>query len=89
MRVETQAKLEGISCEIKKIVADEVFAKLREMFDWAVVQARDHHRLAVESTDAGDETMAHQHSALASAYGRLRDEINVLIREQMTEMSRS
>lgn len=81
MRVEAQLKLEAISAEIKKLVEAEVFARVKEWYDWAKKQTSDHHNLAVERMDAKDEVMSAEHVALSSAYGRLAQEINAVVRE--------
>lgn len=82
MRVETQAKLESIGKEIKKLVDDEVFAQMTELYDWAKKQAASHHDIAVEYSEKKDEAMLDQHNALSSAYTKLAEEINVLVRDR-------
>lgn len=81
MRVEAQLKLDAISTEVKKLVEAEVFAQVSEWYEWAKVQAASHHEIAVERTDQGDEDLADSHTALSSAYMRLAQEINAVVRE--------
>ena len=88
MRVESQVKLQSIGDEIKKLVDDEVFAQVSEWYEWAKAQVSSHHAIAVERTDEGNEDLADTHNALASAYTRLAQEINAVVRERDIQNSR-